>query len=93
MKRGGPGGSDQEEEEQPPPKRSTRFVRILTVVGYMICVSSAAVMLSLYYIFLWDPYGGDGSPSALPLVQGRHSLDLAPAADGAGHQMQHASLA
>jgi len=33
----------------------TRIVRVLTVVAYICSVSMAAVMLSLYYVFLWDP--------------------------------------
>ncbi|KAF0314017.1 hypothetical protein FJT64_015499 [Amphibalanus amphitrite] len=41
-------------EQQPRP--NIKIVRILTVLGYVFCVSSAAIMLSLYYVFLWDPY-------------------------------------
>ena len=33
----------------------TKIVRILTVIAYVCSVSAAAVMLSLYYVFLWDP--------------------------------------
>ena len=32
-----------------------KIVRILTVIAYVCSVSAAAVMLSLYYVFIWDP--------------------------------------
>lgn len=37
-------------------KQHKKMVRILTVIAYVICVSMAAIVLSLYYVFLWDPY-------------------------------------
>uniref|UniRef100_A0A1B0CQF5 Uncharacterized protein n=1 Tax=Lutzomyia longipalpis TaxID=7200 RepID=A0A1B0CQF5_LUTLO len=37
------------------PKPNKKAIRILTVAAYVLCVSLAAIMLSLYYIFLWDP--------------------------------------
>ena len=40
----------------------TKLVRLLTVIAYVCSVSMAAVMLSLYYVFLWDPHR-DGSPA------------------------------
>ena len=36
-------------------KQHKKMVRIMTVVAYVICVSMAAIVLSLYYVFLWDP--------------------------------------
>ena len=36
-------------------KQHKKMVRILTVIAYVICVSTAAIVLSLYYVFLWDP--------------------------------------
>ncbi|KAL0270017.1 UNVERIFIED_CONTAM: hypothetical protein PYX00_007563 [Menopon gallinae] len=33
----------------------TKIIRLLTVIAYLISVSMAAIMLSLYYIFLWNP--------------------------------------
>ena len=53
-----------DEVEESAPKKLTRIVRILSVVGYLVAVSSAGVMFSFYYIFLWDPYGGSEVPSA-----------------------------
>jgi hypothetical protein len=37
------------------PKKVRRIVRVLTVMAYVLSVSLAAIMLSLYYVFLWDP--------------------------------------
>lgn len=36
-------------------KRDKKTVRVLTVVVYVFCVSLAAIMLSLYYVFFWEP--------------------------------------
>lgn len=36
-------------------KQNQKAIRILTVAAYVLCVSLVAIMLSLYYIFLWDP--------------------------------------
>lgn len=58
-----------------PQQSNRKVIRILTVAVYVLCVSLAAIMLSLYYIFIWDPtirpfvtkanqcgkcFGGDG---------------------------------
>ncbi|XP_061397725.1 uncharacterized protein LOC133333424 [Musca vetustissima] len=37
------------------PQGNRKVIRILTVAVYVLCVSLAAIMLSLYYIFIWDP--------------------------------------
>lgn len=37
------------------PKHRQKLVRVLTVVAYVISVSLAAIILSLYYMYLWDP--------------------------------------
>lgn len=37
------------------PKTNQKAIKVLTVAAYVLCVSLAAIMLSLYYIFLWDP--------------------------------------
>jgi hypothetical protein len=36
-------------------KHHKKVVRVLTVFAYVLSVSMAAIMLSLYYVFLWDP--------------------------------------
>ncbi|XP_062550669.1 uncharacterized protein LOC134215501 [Armigeres subalbatus] len=36
-------------------KQNQKAIRILTVAAYVLCVSLVAIMLSLYYIFIWDP--------------------------------------
>ncbi|KAK7794764.1 hypothetical protein R5R35_009351 [Gryllus longicercus] len=37
------------------PKHTKKLVRVLTVVAYVFSVSLAAIMLSVYYVFLWQP--------------------------------------
>ncbi|KAJ9589818.1 hypothetical protein L9F63_009667 [Diploptera punctata] len=37
------------------PKQTKRLIRVLTVIAYMFSVSLAAIMLSVYYVFLWNP--------------------------------------
>lgn len=36
------------------PKHKKKLVRVLTVVAYVFFVSLAGIMLSLYYVFLWN---------------------------------------
>lgn len=36
-------------------KLDKKSVRVLTVIVYVFCVSLAAIMLSLYYVFFWEP--------------------------------------
>lgn len=35
-------------------KMPSKFIRVLTVLAYLLCVSFAAIILSLYYIFIWS---------------------------------------
>lgn len=37
------------------PKHRQKVVRVLTVLAYVVSVSLAAIILSLYYTFIWDP--------------------------------------
>ncbi|KAI1287677.1 hypothetical protein HDE_10007 [Halotydeus destructor] len=37
-------------------KRHRKLIRFVTVIAYIFAVSLAAIVLSLYYFFLWDPY-------------------------------------
>ena len=39
------------EEDKP-----SKFLRVITVSAYMFSVSFAALMLSLYYIFIWSKF-------------------------------------
>ncbi|XP_043498623.1 uncharacterized protein LOC122521939 isoform X1 [Polistes fuscatus] len=39
------------------PKHKKKLIRVLTVIAYIIFVSMAAIILSLYYTFLWNPMG------------------------------------
>ncbi|CAM1323268.1 Uncharacterised protein at_DN1120 [Pycnogonum litorale] len=36
-------------------RRKKKIVRLMTVTAYVFSVSLAALLLSLYYVFLWDP--------------------------------------
>lgn len=36
-------------------KHHKKLVRVVTVLAYVLSVSLAAIMLSMYYVFLWDP--------------------------------------
>lgn len=36
-------------------KKYRKIIRLMTVMGYVFSVSLAAIVLSLYYVFLWDP--------------------------------------
>ncbi|CAB4059286.1 unnamed protein product [Lepeophtheirus salmonis] len=38
------------------PKQDKKFVRCVTVIAYVFSVSFGAILLSLYYIFIWNPY-------------------------------------
>lgn len=57
-------------------EKNTKIIRILTVIAYVCSVSMAAVMLSLYYVFIWDPTPSGGHPA--PLVQDPPQLDKGP---------------
>ena len=46
---------DERKDKLYEPKHKQKLVRVLTVVAYVIFVSMAAILLSLYYTFLWDP--------------------------------------
>lgn len=37
-------------------KKKRKLVRLMTVLAYVFAVSLVAIILSLYYLFLWDPY-------------------------------------
>lgn len=43
--------------------KTPKVIRVLTVCAYLICVSLAAIMLSIYYIFLWEPKPSDPATS------------------------------
>lgn len=36
-------------------KSTGKCMRICTVLSYLFAVSFAAIVLSLYYLFIWDP--------------------------------------
>jgi len=55
-------GSDGDDNDPYEPKQNKKIVRILTVMVYVFTVSFGAILLSLYYLFLWDPYKNTGQP-------------------------------
>ncbi|EFX87977.1 hypothetical protein DAPPUDRAFT_305486 [Daphnia pulex] len=52
---GGPPDAASENKAAANRNRNEKLIRLITVIAYFCSVSGAAVMLSLYYIFLWDP--------------------------------------
>lgn len=38
------------------PKENKKLFKVVTVVAYVFSVSMVAILLSLYYLFLWNPY-------------------------------------
>lgn len=36
------------------PKTKPKIIRVLTVLAYILSVSMAAILLSVYYVFVWD---------------------------------------
>lgn len=46
---------DERKDKLYEPKHKQKLVRVLTVVAYVIFVSLAAILLSLYYTFVWNP--------------------------------------
>lgn len=36
-------------------KKNQRTVRVVTVLAYCLTVSMAAIILSTYYVFIWNP--------------------------------------
>ncbi|GBL69121.1 hypothetical protein AVEN_134188-1 [Araneus ventricosus] len=49
-------------------KQHKKLVRLLTVMAYVFSVSLGAIVLSLYYVFLWDPQiQKEGQRKLIPL--------------------------
>lgn len=46
-----PGSKDPTTE---PPKPTSKMIRVLTVFVYVLSVSLTAILLSVYYIFIWE---------------------------------------
>ena len=47
--------SDDGQDQLNEPRHKKKLVRVLTVVAYIISVSMAAILLSLYYVMFWNP--------------------------------------
>jgi len=48
-------GTPEIRQQQKEEEAESKIVKMLTVMAYLSSVSMGAVVLSLYYIFLWDP--------------------------------------
>lgn len=74
-----------------PNVRSSKIVRILTVLAYMVAVSMAAILLSIYYTFIWNPYA-NMVPNSMDSINGSNdsesSWSLEPHSDGDIHYQQ-----
>jgi hypothetical protein len=49
-------------------KQIRKVVRVLTVLAYLLSVSLAAIILSMYYLFLWDPKIPTVGPGTRPMA-------------------------
>ncbi|XP_025198409.1 uncharacterized protein LOC112596817 [Melanaphis sacchari] len=47
-------------------ERKIKIIRILTVIAYLVSVSTVATMLSAYYIFVWNPQTGNNTQTPNP---------------------------
>lgn len=52
---------DQSKDNPYEPKEKPKLIRVLTVLAYMLSVSMAAILLSVYYVFVWDGHPHLGS--------------------------------
>jgi len=48
--------ADDENDKLYEAKPDKKIYRVITVIGYIFAVSLGAILLSLYYIFFWNPY-------------------------------------
>lgn len=56
------------------PKEKPKVIRVLTVIAYVLSVSMAAILLSIYYIFMWEGHphiGAQTSPSQNGIIMRR----------------------
>lgn len=73
-------------------KRHKKIVRLMTVMAYVLSVSLAAIVLSLYYVFLWDPnMRSEPVPTVLDREAGR--VNTAFASSSATNETDCAELA
>lgn len=63
-------------------KPASKVVRVLTVLAYLLSVSLAAILLSVYYVCVWR------SPE-LPRLNGTDGVELAARRDIPRHGLHH----
>nr|XP_056707849.1 putative transmembrane protein INAFM2 [Euleptes europaea] len=62
-------------------KTNKKWVRLATVLAYVLSVSLAAIVLAVYYSLIWQPVRGGGPPHAQPQPPGSpHPAPGPPAA-------------
>lgn len=42
-----------------PNVRTSKIFRVLTVLAYIVAVSMAAILITIYYTFIWNPYANN----------------------------------
>lgn len=52
------------------PKKKPKAIRVLTVMAYVLSVSMAAILLSIYYIFMWKPRPHIGAYTSTQVANG-----------------------
>lgn len=49
-----PTGNKNSKDAMFEPKAKPKMIRVLTVLAYVLSVSMTAILLSIYYIFMWE---------------------------------------
>ncbi|VVC38851.1 TRP-interacting helix, InaF motif [Cinara cedri] len=57
-------------------EKKIKMIRMLTVVAYLVSVSTVAASLSAYYVFIWNPYAGNTTqtPNTEGMVMALHRV-------------------
>ncbi|ESN95845.1 hypothetical protein HELRODRAFT_86343 [Helobdella robusta] len=58
--------------------RHRKWVRLITVLAYILAVSMAAIILAIYYIFVWDPNPNIDQQTVMMQQQRRQSQYTSP---------------
>nr|CAI5856069.1 unnamed protein product [Callosobruchus analis] len=79
--------SPKQQEAMFEPKPTPKIIRVLTVMAYVLSVSMAAILLSIYYIFMWE-----GKPHLGARVGGggyHRNLSTYPPVEGPKYSRYH----
>ncbi|XP_054826234.1 putative transmembrane protein INAFM2 [Eublepharis macularius] len=61
-------------------KTNKKWVRLATVLAYVLSVSLAAIVLAVYYSLIWQPVRGGSQPHAQPQPPGAATPGPGPTA-------------